>query len=191
MSTNSTVSFWFLLRLDSIHTLLAYPFRSRTSSLRSDIRTIVRKNDGEEVRINREKTKVEFFEPALVITDMGAQERDDNKQLKYVITPPAILRFVQNNRRWFKEPDGGGDLEFDNEEKVEPPAPRWSDPLIPPPAPPAARVLSEASAGAAVLVGDESTQQAVGGAVQVKRHFYRRLDTCKARCYRPHLRRLL
>mmetsp|Transcript_19643 Transcript_19643/g.29316 ORF Transcript_19643/g.29316 Transcript_19643/m.29316 type:complete len:352 (-) Transcript_19643:298-1353(-) len=51
---------------------------------------------------------------------MGSQERDDSKQLKYIITLPAILRFLENNRRWFKDPDVGGDLEFDDEEKKEP-----------------------------------------------------------------------
>jgi hypothetical protein len=41
--------------------------------------------------------------------------------LKYVITPPAILRFIENNRKHFKEPKGGGgDLEFDDNEKSEP-----------------------------------------------------------------------
>ncbi len=51
---------------------------------------------------------------------MGSQERDDNKQLKYTITLPAILRFLENNRRWFKDPDGDGELEFDDREKSEP-----------------------------------------------------------------------
>lgn len=91
--------------------------------LNSEIRNIVRTKEGKKVWQDGERKEIEFFEKALVVTDIGSQERDDNKQLKYVITLPAILRFLENNRRWFKEvpaPGGFIDIEFDNTDKTKP-----------------------------------------------------------------------
>ena len=96
---------------------------SSHASLNTDIRNIVRTNNGKKTKkyfFFGEESEVKFFEPQLVVTDTGAQERDDNKQFKYIITPPAILRFIEHNRKYFKEPKGGGDLEFDDSEKSEP-----------------------------------------------------------------------
>ncbi len=54
-----------------------------------------------------EEYKVEYDTPALILTQRGAQEEGENKYLKYVITPNAIKEFMEKNRKWFSEPEGG------------------------------------------------------------------------------------
>ncbi len=69
-----------------------------------------------------EKFKVEYDTPALILTQRGAQDDNKNQYLKYEITPDAIKLFIEKNRKWFSEPEGGGDLTFDETvtEKTEP-----------------------------------------------------------------------
>ncbi len=94
----------------------------------ADIRRIVKENEGQERkrrtgRFSRsERYTVAFDTPALILTQDGAQDKDDNQYLKYDITPDAIKLFMEKNRKWFYEPEGGGDWEFDRTvtEKTEP-----------------------------------------------------------------------
>ena len=69
-----------------------------------------------------EEYKVEYVTPAHILTQDGGQQKDENKLLLYVVTPDAIKQFMEENRKWFKEPEGGGDWEFDETvtEKTEP-----------------------------------------------------------------------
>mmetsp|Transcript_37059 Transcript_37059/g.68640 ORF Transcript_37059/g.68640 Transcript_37059/m.68640 type:complete len:471 (-) Transcript_37059:166-1578(-) len=83
-----------------------------------NIRNIVKTNDGKPKKkktglFRREEYTVKFDTPALVLTQKGAQEEDDNKFFKYTVTPDAIKLFIEKNRKWFKEPEGGGDWTFD------------------------------------------------------------------------------
>lgn len=92
-----------------------------------NMRNIVKTNEGQ-IRKRRtgffssEEYKVAFDTPALILTQKGAQEIDENKFFKYVITPDAIKLFIEKNRKFFNEPEGGGDWTFDNSgtEKEEP-----------------------------------------------------------------------
>ncbi len=93
----------------------------------ANVRRIVKKNRDQ---IKKKKTgwfsseeyKVEYDEPALILTQRGAQEEDENQYLKYDITADAIKLFMEKNRKWFSEPEGGGDWVFDETvtEKSEP-----------------------------------------------------------------------
>jgi hypothetical protein len=83
------------------------------------MRNVVRKNEGKKVYKYGwfgEETTTKFFEPALIITTSGAQEEDADQNLKYDITPAAVLRFLENNRKMFKEPTAGDYLEFDKDQ---------------------------------------------------------------------------
>lgn len=64
-------------------------------------------------RIVKTHEGVAFDTPALILTQDGAQEKSSDKLFKYVVTPDAVLSFIQKNRKWFKEPEGGGDWDFD------------------------------------------------------------------------------
>jgi len=86
-----------------------------------EVRAIVKENEGKTKKkktgwFSSEEYKVAFDTPALILTQDGAQEKDKNQLFKYDITPDAIKLFMEKNRKWFYEPEGGGDWEFD--EKV-------------------------------------------------------------------------
>jgi len=93
----------------------------------ANVRRVVKKNRDQ---IKKKKTgwfsseeyKVEYDTPALILTQRGAQEEDDNQYLKYDITAAMIKEFMEKNRKWFVEPEGGGDWVFDKTvtEKTEP-----------------------------------------------------------------------
>ena len=93
----------------------------------ANVRRVVKKNRDQ---IKKKKTgwfsseeyKVEYDTPALILTQRGAQEEDDNQYLKYDITAAMIKEFMEKNRKWFVEPEGGGDWVFDETvtEKTEP-----------------------------------------------------------------------
>ena len=67
-----------------------------------------------------EKKEIQFDQPALILTQEGAQEKDENRYVKYDITAPAISLFIEKNRNWFTASDDGT-LSFDlDETSVEP-----------------------------------------------------------------------
>ena len=93
----------------------------------ANMRRIVKENEGQERKkktgwFSSEEYKVEYVTPAHILTQDGGQQKDENKLLLYVVTPDAIKQFMEENRKWFKEPEGGGDWEFDETvtEKTEP-----------------------------------------------------------------------
>ncbi len=93
----------------------------------ANMRRIVKENEGQERKkktgwFSSEKYTVAFDTPALVLTQDGGQQKSDNKLFKYVVTPDAIKLFMEKNRKWFSEPEGGGDWVFDETvtEKTEP-----------------------------------------------------------------------
>ena len=63
------------------------------------------------------KPLVKFDTPALVVTKQGAQEKNQNRFLKYPITAVAIKSFLEKNRNLLKVDDGGGDILFQDDEK--------------------------------------------------------------------------
>ena len=69
-----------------------------------------------------EEYKVEYVTPDHIITQRGGQEEDEHQYLRYDITADAIKTFMVENRKWFSEPEGGGDWVFDETvtEKTEP-----------------------------------------------------------------------
>lgn len=60
-----------------------------------------------------EEKEVKFYRPELIITAGGDQEKDANQQLKYDITPNAIITFLEGNRKYFDEAEAGDYLTFD------------------------------------------------------------------------------
>jgi len=83
-----------------------------------NIRNIVKTNDGMTKKkktglFRREEYKVAFDTPSLILTQKGDQEEDENRFFKYAVTLNAIKLFIEKNRKWFKEPEGGGDWTFD------------------------------------------------------------------------------
>lgn len=91
----------------------------------NSLRSIVRQHDGKKVKTGgyfSSAAEVKFDRPELILTKSGTQERDVNQQLKYDITPAAVLEFIRSNRKLFQDSDGDGSLEFDptQKEKHEP-----------------------------------------------------------------------
>ena len=93
----------------------------------ANVRRIVKANEGQTRKkktgwFSSEKYTVAFDTPALILTQDGAQEQSKDKLFKYVVTPDAIKLFMEKNRKWFDEPEGGGDWEFDKtvSEKTDP-----------------------------------------------------------------------
>ena len=93
----------------------------------ANVRRIVKANEGQTRKkstgwFSSEKYTVPFDTPALILTQDGAQERSKHKLFKYVVTPDAIKLFMEKNRKWFDEPEGGGDWKFDKTvtEKTDP-----------------------------------------------------------------------
>jgi len=62
----------------------------------------------------KEVKRVKFERPELIITDKGGAT-NENRNFSYAVTPAAILEFMQENRKFFKEKDG--DIFFDEDEK--------------------------------------------------------------------------
>ena len=60
-----------------------------------------------------EKKEIKFVRPELIITAGGGQQKDSNQQLKYDITPNAIITFLEGNRKFFDEAEPGAFLTFD------------------------------------------------------------------------------
>jgi len=84
----------------------------------ANVRRIVKANEGKTRKkstgwFSSEKYTVAFDTPALILTQDGAQEKSKHKLFKYVVTPDAIKLFMEKNRKWFDEPEGGGTWEFD------------------------------------------------------------------------------
>ena len=69
-----------------------------------------------------EKPLVNFNTPALVVTKLGAQIVRHNFFLRHSVTADMIRKFLQLNRNLLKEPNGGGDISFqdDEEERAKP-----------------------------------------------------------------------
>eukprot|EP00985_Skeletonema_marinoi_P023971 scaffold16299_cov110-Skeletonema_marinoi.AAC.1 len=93
----------------------------------ANVRRIVKANEGQTRKkstgwFSSEKYTVAYDTPALILTQDGAQERSKHKLFKYVVTPDAIKLFMEKNRKWFDEPEGGGDWKFDKTvtEKTDP-----------------------------------------------------------------------
>ena len=95
----------------------------------ANLRRIVNANEGQIRKKKKpgwfsgsEKYTVAFDTPALIITQDGAQDDDYDRFFKYTVTPDAIKLFIEKNRKWFDEPEGGGDWTFDKTvtEKEEP-----------------------------------------------------------------------
>mmetsp|Transcript_17637 Transcript_17637/g.35242 ORF Transcript_17637/g.35242 Transcript_17637/m.35242 type:complete len:474 (+) Transcript_17637:48-1469(+) len=84
----------------------------------ANVRRIVKANEGQTRKkstgwFSSEKYTVAFDTPALILTQDGAQERSKHRLFKYVVTPDAIKLFMEKNRKWFDEPEGGGEWRFD------------------------------------------------------------------------------
>lgn len=80
------------------------------------IRTIVRANNGRTIKSGwfySTSREVNFNRPELILTSTGTQAKDQNQQLKYDITPAAVLEFIKINRTLFEDDDKDGSLEFD------------------------------------------------------------------------------
>ncbi len=107
-----------------IHHLLGmsefvYAFSNVRRIVKKNMDTIKKKKTG---LFSSEEYKVDYDTPALILTQRGAQELDNNQYLKYDITADAIKLFMEKNRKWFSEPEEGGDWTFDETvtEKTEP-----------------------------------------------------------------------
>ena len=92
----------------------------------ANIRRIVKVNEGKTRKkktqgffSRSEKYTVAYDTPALILTQDGAQKKNEDKFLKYPITPDAIKLFLEKNRKWFQD---GNNLEFDESvtEKTKP-----------------------------------------------------------------------
>jgi len=102
-----------------VHDMLDFSdFAYRYESLR----TIVKENNGKKVKPSFFGTprEIKFVQPDLIITEGGTQEQADFRQLKYDVTPPAILKFLRSNRKNLMEDDAGY-LCFDKEGKDDEP----------------------------------------------------------------------
>eukprot|EP00986_Skeletonema_menzelii_P011070 scaffold5593_cov94-Skeletonema_menzelii.AAC.1 len=92
----------------------------------ANIRRIVKVNEGKTRKkktqgffSRSEKYTVAYDTPALILTQDGAQKKNEDKFLKYPITPDAIKLFLEKNRKWFQD---GNNLKFDESvtEKTKP-----------------------------------------------------------------------
>jgi len=82
----------------------------------ANMRNLVRKHDQTITRkygYFGKATKHEFDTPALIITQDGGQDDDDNIYLKYPITLPAIITFLEKNRKFYIEDYENAYLKFD------------------------------------------------------------------------------
>uniref|UniRef100_A0A7S4EFW8 Fungal lipase-type domain-containing protein n=1 Tax=Pseudo-nitzschia australis TaxID=44445 RepID=A0A7S4EFW8_9STRA len=91
----------------------------------NSLRGIVKEHDGKMVKTGgyfSRAAEVKFERPELILTSGGDQDKHVNRQLKYDITPAAVLEFIRSNRKLFQDSDGDGSLEFDpsQTEKPEP-----------------------------------------------------------------------